>query len=130
MLLLELFDSGGDMTKRLRQAALEVITPLLGEEVPFVTVNQIVDALRSRHLGLVIDRATVMKLLDPQEVKAVAEIKGDRIYLAKPEAPNQEQDQEDEAKQQEQLAGKAQTQAKKEVQPAPAPAAAAPSVPN
>lgn len=127
MLLIELFDNGGVMTNRLRQAALEVITPLLGERVPFITVQQIVDALRNQNLGLVIDRALVMKLLDPNEVQAVAEIKGDRIYLAKPEPPDQEQNAEGKQKQQADVSKAAQQQAKKEVAPQAAPTPAPPA---
>jgi hypothetical protein len=127
MLLIELFDSGGRMTNRLRQAALEVITPLLGQKVPFITVQQIVDALRNENLGLVIDRALVMKLLDPNEVKAVAEIKGDRIYLAKPAPPDQEQNAEDEQKQKADVSKAAQQQAKKELAPQAAPTPPAPA---
>ena len=98
---------------RLRQEALDIITPLLGQRVPFITVQQIIDALRSSDQGIVIDRELVMQLLNPDEVKAVSKINGDRIFLAKSAGPAHEGDKEKDAKQ---VAKAAQQQAKKETE--------------
>lgn len=94
MLLLELFPEAagpddddqavsdhGEMTERLRQAALDVITPMLGINVPFVTIQQVIDRLSGARFGIVITPALIMQILDPQAVKAVNRIEGDRIYL-------------------------------------------------
>lgn len=117
MLLLELFSSGGDMMDQMRQDALDVITPYLGMKVPFVTVNQVIDGLRSNsNLGIVIDRSLIMDLLNPENVKAVDKIEGNRIYLTNPEAVSREVDADDKEKDQEQVTQMAQDQAKQQTQ--------------
>jgi hypothetical protein len=82
MLLCELFDSGNKMEERLRQAALEVITPYLAQGLPFVTMQQMITALRP-HSGIDITRGLLMKILDPNKTKAVDKIEGDHIVLAR-----------------------------------------------
>jgi hypothetical protein len=94
MLLCELFDSGNKMEERLRQAALEVITPYLAQGLPFVTMQQMITALRP-HSGIDITRGLLMKILDPNKTKAVDKIEGDHIVLAKPD--EDEQTAEDDA---------------------------------
>lgn len=84
MFLYELFDSGNKMEEKLRQEALDVITPFLAQGLPFVTVQQVIDAMR-RDSGMMITRGLLMKILDPNTVKAVDKIEGDRIVLAKPD---------------------------------------------
>jgi hypothetical protein len=117
MLILELFASGGDMMKRLRQDALSVITPYLGMDVPFVTVNQVIDGLKSNNqLGIVIDRSLIMDLLDPEQVKAIDRIEGNRIYLMHPDEDNREVDAEDAEKDQDRVTDMAQNQAQKQIQ--------------
>jgi hypothetical protein len=76
--------SGGQMMQQLRQSALDVITPLLGQNVPFVTMDQMIDALSHSKFGIVITPSLIMSILDPDSVKAVSKIEGDRIFLAEP----------------------------------------------
>lgn len=101
MLLLELFDdsendddqsvpSHGEMRQQLRQAALDIITPMLGQNVPFVTMKQIVDSMSGARFGIVITPALIMDILNPDEVKAVSKIEGDRIYLQDPSSTDRE----------------------------------------
>ncbi len=116
MLLFELFDSNGEMMEQLRQAALDFITPLLGQDLPFVTVQQVIDALRNDKMGISITRGLVMQILNPDQVKAVDKIEGDRIYLSNPENPPSETSQDDKEKEAEQVTDMAQDQAKKQVQ--------------
>lgn len=96
------FNPDGEMQQQLRQAALDLITPLLGQNVPFVTMQQVIDGLSGSRFGIVITPAIIMSVLNPDDVKAVEKIQGDRIYLTKPGAPSsdrkvaqnqQEQDQ-------------------------------------
>ena len=84
MLLLELFDNG-EMTEQLRQAALDYLTPFMSQKVPFVTIKQMIDALHNSQFGLVINRAMIMDLLNPEQVQAVDKIEGDRIFLTNPD---------------------------------------------
>jgi hypothetical protein len=126
MLLLELFEPD-EMSNQLRQAALDYLTPLLSQNVPFVTINQMIEALRNSQFGIVINRAMIMDILDPDQVEAVSKIEGDRIFLATPDAETREVDAEDQQKDQEHVADMAQNQAKNNMQePAPAPAPAKP----
>lgn len=119
MLLYELFDHT-EMTEQLRQAALDYLTPLLSQNVPFVTMNQIIEALRQNHFGVVINRAMIMELLDPDQNEAIGKIEGDRIYLQQPDAEVRDVDAEDAEKDQEQVTDIAQDQAKKSIEePAP-----------
>lgn len=90
------------MQQKIRQAALDVITPLLGQNVPFVTMQQMIDSLSKARFGIVITPAIIMDILNPDEVKAIEKIEGDRIYLVKPGADTGDrevaQDQEEQDK--------------------------------
>lgn len=124
MILLELF--GGDVMTQMRQNALDVITPFLAQNVPFITVNQIIDGLKNNNaMGIVIDRSLVMELLDPDQIKAVDRIEGNRIYLTQPDDTTRKVDAEDKEKDQETVQTMAQNQATKQTQepkpPAPPP---------
>src|SRR3954465_7428050 len=82
MKLLELFqspplDMGQDMANMLQ----DILTPLAAQKVPFVTVQQIIDKLRDFRTGITIDRGMLLNLLDPEKVKIIFKIEGDRIYL-------------------------------------------------
>lgn len=92
------------MEEKLRQEALDVITPYLAQGVPFVTVQQIIDAMNRRDSGMTITRGLLMKILDPNTVKAVDKIEGDRIVLAKPEGEEDEAEESEDQQKQEQQA--------------------------
>ena len=100
MLLCEIFSTGGEMKDRLRQAALDIITPFIGQDLPFITIQQVIDALRRRDLGIMVDRGLLLDVLNPAEVKAVEKIQGDHIILAKPDGEDDqvENDQADQQK--------------------------------
>ena len=100
MRLNELFDNNNpqmSIANRLKQAALDIITPLLAHRVPFITVQNVIDELRDTRSGIVVDRSLVMKLLNPMKVKAVSKIEGDRIYLSPPDEGPAAQNSKDEA---------------------------------
>ena len=97
MLLLELFDveeKAPPIKDRLEQTAIDFLTPLVAHKVPFVTVQQVVDELRKSRPGLLVDRALVMSILDPEKVKAVKSIEGDRINLQQPDSIDRKVDDE------------------------------------
>jgi hypothetical protein len=87
--------SGGQMTQQIRQAALDVITPFLGQNVPFITIAQLIDSLSGARFGIVITPALIMSILNPDDIKAISKIENDRIYLQGPGVPNSEHDQDD-----------------------------------
>lgn len=117
MLLLELFDDGSlDIGKQLRQAALDLLTPLAAQKLPFVTVQQVVDELRQQRPGILVDRALIMDILKPDEVRIIKKIEGDRIYLDMPAGDDRDTRAEDEAREKEKIASVAQKQAKKAIE--------------
>ena len=100
MRLNELYDNNNpqmSIANRLKQAALDIITPLLAHRVPLITVQNVIDELRDTRSGIVVDRSLVMKLLNPMKVKAVSKIEGDRIYLSPPDEGPAAQNSKDEA---------------------------------
>jgi hypothetical protein len=113
MFLCELFD---DMTEQLRQAALDYLTPLLATNVPFVTINQMLEALRNRHLGVIVTREILLDVLNPDQVEAVSKIEGDRIYLGGEDSETHEVDAQDAEKEKAHVADMAQDQATKSVE--------------
>jgi hypothetical protein len=109
MLLFELFPDDADsdpqagpMMQQLRQAALDMITPLLGQSVPFVTMHQVIAGLNDGRFGIVITPRLIMDILNPDEVKAVDKIEGDRIYLQKPGLDSSQREVDDKQKEQDQ----------------------------
>jgi hypothetical protein len=108
-------DDGLGVTGRLRQALLDLLTPMAANGVPFVTVQQIMDEMRDRRSGLHIDRALVMNLLNPNEVRVVQKIEGDRIYIATPVADQRDVPAEEEKREQDRISDKATKKAKKDI---------------
>ena len=124
MRLYELFndDSGLSVQQQIQQSALDIITPLLANNVPFVTVQAVIDGLRQARPGVLIDRAFVMDLMDPDKVKAVSKIEGDRIYLQSPGTEGEHKAGKDEAKRQvDKIKSDAIQQAQKDVKNAGSP---------
>lgn len=134
MLLFELFDdaplqdndqpqadTNGKMFQQLRQAALDLITPMLGQSVPFVTMQQVVQGMSRQDTGIVMTPGLVMQLLDPDQVKAVKKIEGDRIYLARPGMPDddRETDEKQAEQDQQQISNMADQQINRDAAPKP-----------
>jgi hypothetical protein len=84
MLLLEIFDEkpkGGSVVQDLRDSMLDMLMPLAAQGIPYVTVQAIVDKMSELDSGVSVDRALVMHVLDPAEVKMISKIEGDRVYF-------------------------------------------------
>ena len=95
MHLYELFeDDGMSIVDSMKQASIDILTPLLVSKVPFVTVQSVIDSLNAMNTGMFVNRALVMKILDPATVKSVSKIQGDRIYLQTPDDSSEEADQD------------------------------------
>lgn len=141
MRLYELFEDapeGGDVVQGLRDAVLDLLTPIAASGVPKVSIQAVIDRLRSENSGLSIDRALVMHLLDPQEVAMVKKIEGDSIIFNLADEDARSESDEEAARDQAHVKATALKQAKKSVKqnptpaakPSPAPApAAAPAAP-
>ena len=114
MYLFELFDDR-PLVDSLRSAAVNILTPLLANKVPFVTVQSMIDSLRDLRPGILVDRALIMNILDPAKIKSISKIQGDRIYLQSPDDETVENSKRVEQNQEEKVAHAAIDQAKKEV---------------
>jgi pyridoxine 5'-phosphate synthase PdxJ len=64
-----------------RDAVIDILTPLAANGVQFVTVQQIMDQLSNADTGIAVDRSLLMSILNPDQVKIVKSIEGDRINL-------------------------------------------------
>lgn len=115
MLLYELFAFDGDMMTQLRQRIMDHLTPMVAHNVEFVTIQDIEQTLRNAKTGMTIDRALIMQVLDPNEVKLVKKIEGDRIYLTVTPSDEAKLNREDEQKEREKITTKATNQAKKAI---------------
>jgi hypothetical protein len=114
MYLFELFDEQSlDVTDNIKSSLMDILTPLVASEVPFVTFNQLIDKMNSSGTGLSIDRALIMDLLDPDKVKMVSKIEGDRIYLTSPDGADRSVTKDDAVKDQEHVSKMATDQASK-----------------
>jgi len=118
MLLCELFKektNNFSLKSRLQQAVIDFLTPLVAHKVPFVTVQQMIDEIRNMRPGLLVDRSLIMTLLDPDIVKTVKSIEGDRIYLQQPEEIEHEVDDDSAEKEVEKIKYMAKQKAKKDI---------------
>lgn len=88
MFLAELFNQEPmNIEEQMRSSLEDVLIPLVAQGVPHTTVDAIIDNLSDsgiKSMGLRIDRALVMQLLDPDQTAIVKKIEGDRVYLTLP----------------------------------------------
>lgn len=116
MRLFEIFsDSVDDILESLRDDIVDFLMPLAAEGVAYVTVQNVLDKLRERQSGLEIDRSLVMQVLDPNKVKLVTKIEGDRIYFRIPLPDDRKVAADQKEKDQHHLASTALKQARKEI---------------
>lgn len=114
MRLFELFDENPlDITGDMRQDIMDVLTPMVAKEVPFVTIQQVIDKLRNFRTGLSIDRNLVMSMLNPDKIKIINKIEGDRIYLSNPMGSTRSLKKDDKQKEKEHVEDMAKKQAAK-----------------
>lgn len=138
MRLQDLFeDDGGDtgVVQELRDAILDMLTPLAAQGLPKISIQAIIDKLRDVHSGVAIDRALVMHVLDPQEVKMITKIEGDSVYFKLADPTEREVSDEKAEQEKDHLKSTAVDQAKANMKrqngvapsPAPSPAPSAPA---
>lgn len=117
MRLDELFDDGPlDVTDDIKQTLMDILTPMVAADVPFVTIKQVIQKLRQLRTGLVIDRNLIMNLLDPDKIKIIDKIDGDRVYLSNPNSPDRSLKKSDEQKEREHVDDLATKKATKDIQ--------------
>jgi hypothetical protein len=134
MRLHDLFeDEEGGVVQELRDAILDLLTPLAAQGIPKVSIQAIIDKMRDVHSGVAIDRALVMHVLDPQDVKMVTKIEGDTLYFNLSDENSRAVSDDEKEKEADKMKTTAVNQAKKSIKdksPAPSKApAAAPAKP-
>jgi hypothetical protein len=70
-----------DTSQSLANKLLDILTPIAGNGVEFVTVDQLIDKVSSLPTGLLVDREMIMNILDPNEFPLIKSIEGDKLYL-------------------------------------------------
>lgn len=114
MYLFELFDAGKEgMLSQLAQHVMDHITPMVAHDVEFVAVQDIQDNLTNARTGLVIDRALVMQILDPNKIKLIKKVEGDKVYLTTDRPSEVNKTEDDKLRDQDKVKKKAQKAAKK-----------------
>ena len=123
MFVFELFDIPHlNVEERLRNAIENVLIPLVAQGVPYTTVDAVIQNLSDsgeRSMGLRIDRALVMQLLNPDETGIVKKIEGDRVFLTMPATAPVAKGEQDEERDVQHVMNNATDQAKKQVQEKP-----------
>lgn len=119
MLLREFLDDDGPKEKgmmdMLRQQLLDYLTPLVAHEVAFVSIHDIADTLRNYRTGLTIDRGMIMELIDPDDMKVIKKIEGDKVYLDTVQAATSDASAEEKERDEKKIKNSAAKQAKKEL---------------
>jgi pyridoxine 5'-phosphate synthase PdxJ len=77
----EIIKEDNSIMDPVRDAVIDIMTPLAANGVQFVTVQQIMDQLADADTGVAVDRSLLMSILNPDQVKIVKSIEGDRINL-------------------------------------------------
>jgi hypothetical protein len=101
---------------QVRNAVVDILTPLVSNGITYVTVQQVLDKLKNSGTGVDIDRSMLMQILNPDQVKLVSSIEGDRVNLNNGDGDSQRAiTQNQKQKEQDNIKDTAQKQAKKEV---------------
>lgn len=99
----------------MRASILDVLTPLAANKVEFVSVDRIIEKLKGTHNGLTVDRDVVMQVLDPNEVKLIKKIEGDKIFLTLPSPTANADNEKEHERKINKIKGSATKQAQKSV---------------
>lgn len=77
----------GNATGSLADIMLDLLTPLAGQGIEYITVDQLIGKLKHIPTGQLVDRELVMAVLDPDKFPLVKSIEGDKIYLTQRHGP-------------------------------------------
>jgi hypothetical protein len=114
----EIFEglNSDSIMNQVRSAVVDILTPLASNGVQFVTVQQILDELKNSGTGVDIDRSMLMQILDPDQVKLVSSIEGDRIELSNGDnSPERSVPKQQKQRDEEKIKNTAAQQAKKNI---------------
>lgn len=82
MHLFELFQDGQiDIQDEIKDTLLDILTPMVASHVPFVTLDSIIEKMAEFRMGVAIDKNLIMTILNPDQIKIIDRIEGDKIYL-------------------------------------------------
>ncbi len=116
MKLFELFDDGPlEVSKTIQQDLLDILTPLVARGVGEVTVPEIEQRLQRMRPGIRVTRKLVMNVIDPNSVKLISKVEGDRVVLNTENAPDRALTKDDAEREQQRMQDRASKQAKTEL---------------
>jgi hypothetical protein len=67
----EIIKEDNSIMDPVRDAVIDIMTPLAANGVQFVTVQQIMDQLADADTGVAVDRSLLMSILNPDQVKII-----------------------------------------------------------
>lgn len=73
-----------DVRQSLTSKILDILTPIAGSGVEFVTVDQVIAKVKGVPTGLLVDREMIMDILDPNQFSLIKKIEGDKLFLQSP----------------------------------------------
>jgi len=116
MKLTDLFeDDTHDVTENIMNDLMDILTPLVAHDIPYITIQQIIDKIDDLDSGVVVDRNLVMTLLDPNYIKLIKKIEGDKIYLTTPMPAARSVSDKDKDKETKKMKKTAKSQAQKSI---------------
>lgn len=74
---------------------MDVLIPIAASGVPYVGIDQVMQKLGTMKSGIRVTRDLVMDVLDPEKVKLVKSISGDRIEFVLPSPVENKHNEED-----------------------------------
>lgn len=73
---------------------LDILTPIAANGMDYVTVDQIIDKVKTIPTGMLVDREMIMDILDPNKFPLIKSIEGDKVYLKAKETVRSVNDQQ------------------------------------
>lgn len=116
MILREFFDDrDGEVIKNLRSQVTDELLRLVTNGVEEIEMAEVASLLRQARTGMIIDRGLIMRVLDPNECKAVKSIEGNKILLSFPADELQAKAEDDKQRDAEAIQKRAMDVAKKSI---------------
>lgn len=104
------------VSDQIANSVVDILTPLASNGVQYVTVQQVLDDLKNYGTGVSIDRSLLIQILDPNKIKLIKNIEGDRINLNNGDnGPEISQDDKEQQKSEDDIKKTAASQAKKNI---------------
>lgn len=84
MRLFELFDDYSSVLSQMRSTVMDILTPVAANGVESVSLSALMKKLEEVDAGIVLDRDLALKILNPDIIRLITKVEGDRVYLDQP----------------------------------------------